>query len=95
MQQSDVDQFRTLEVPAQKLFINGKWVEGCGKPFVTTSPINGHKLALISTANSQDVDDAVQAARISFDSGIWSRSPLGFRKKVMLKIADLLQEIIP
>ncbi len=92
MQQSDVDQFRTLEVPAQKLFINGKWVEGCGKPFVTTSPINGHKLALISTANSQDVDDAVQAARISFDSGIWSRSPLGFRKKVMLKIADLLQE---
>ena len=46
MQQSDVDQFRTLEVPAQKLFINGKWVEGCGKPFVTTSPINGHKLVM-------------------------------------------------
>ena len=92
MQQSDIDLYRNIEIPDQKLLINGQWVDGRGTPFITTSPINGRPLATVATASVDDVNDAVAAARASFDSGIWSRASLGFRKSVLTKIAEGLEQ---
>ena len=86
--QKTIDKLRHLPVAPQKLLINGGWCNGRGGDFPAISPIDGQELAILSTANAADVNAAVVAARISFESGVWSRSSPAFRKKILLKIAE-------
>ena len=45
------------------LFINGEFVDGHGTPFSTISPATEKTIATIASANDEDVDRAVAAAR--------------------------------
>ena len=38
-----------------------------------------------------DVDDAVQAAKVAFEDGAWSRAKPEFRRKVLFRAADLME----
>ncbi len=49
------------------LFIDGEFVKGHGKPFLTVAPATEEKIAEIANANSKDVDAAVAAARRAYD----------------------------
>jgi 4-(gamma-glutamylamino)butanal dehydrogenase len=93
MNQADIDLLRHNPVPSRQLFIAGKWsgAEG-GAVLEALSPLNGKKLADISEASSADVDRAVKAARKSFASGVWSRAAPAERKKVLFKIAALIEK---
>ncbi len=55
------------------------------------SPIDGKKLTTISDASAQDVDLAVKAARTAFEKGSWSKAAPGERKKVLLRVAELIE----
>ena len=88
--QQQIDALRHLELPQQKLLINGEWRAGHGETFASISPIDGQKLSTLALATAEDVDLAVRAARTSFASGVWSKSAPAQRKQVLHKIADLL-----
>ncbi len=73
------------------LFIDGEFVEGHGTPFQTISPASEQRIAMISSADSTDVDAAVAAARRAYQR-TWSRMSGRDRGKYLFRIARLLQE---
>jgi aldehyde dehydrogenase (NAD+) len=73
------------------LFINGEFVDGHGTPFSTISPATEKKIATIASANDEDVDRAVAAARRAYDK-TWSRMSGADRGKYLFRIARLVQE---
>ncbi|MDA9009371.1 aldehyde dehydrogenase [Alphaproteobacteria bacterium] len=91
MQQADIDLLRGKVIPAQGHFINGKW---CApkETLEITSPIDGKALTTIGRAVDEEVEDAVASARIAFDDGRWSRMAPAGRKKVLHRIADLIEQ---
>jgi gamma-glutamyl-gamma-aminobutyraldehyde dehydrogenase len=75
-----------------KAFMDGKFVGAeSGKTFTTENPATGKALAEIAACDATDVDRAAKSARKSFESGVWSRTKPGDRKRVLLRFADLLE----
>ncbi len=63
-----------------------------GKTFETLNPANEEVLALVAEGDKADVDEAVKHARKAFEQGPWaSMNPHG-RTRIMLKIADLIEQ---
>lgn len=74
-----------------KLYINGQWFESNGgKVMATYNPSTGEKLADFIDASYADVDAAVQAAQEAFKT--WKLVGVEERSKLLLKIADLIDE---
>nr|WP_277349834.1 aldehyde dehydrogenase [Planosporangium thailandense] len=79
--------------PSTGLYIDGSFVDAAdGATFVTTSPRDGTDLAWVAAAGEADVDRAVRAARTAFDDGRWAGASPRHRKKVLLRLADLMRE---
>ncbi|WP_343231115.1 aldehyde dehydrogenase [Thalassovita aquimarina] len=53
--------------------------------------MDGQKLTTIGNASKADVDRAVASARAAFEDGRWSRMAPAARKKVLHKIADIIE----
>ena len=91
--QDKIDQLRALPVPPQSLFIDGAWrAASSGATMEVVSPIDGSILTMIADAGADDVDLAVTAARAAFEKGTWSKAAPAERKKVLLRIADLIEK---
>jgi len=74
-------------------FIGGRYVPAAsGATFDCVSPIDGRLLAPVASTDAADVDLAVAAARRAFDSGVWSRRAPRERKKVLLRLAQLIEQ---
>jgi 4-guanidinobutyraldehyde dehydrogenase/NAD-dependent aldehyde dehydrogenase len=83
---------RKINFPS-KIFINGKYKESItGKSFNNISPIDGKIINSVSFSQKEDVDMAVKVARKIFEKGNWSNSDPSFRKKILLKFAELLEK---
>jgi gamma-glutamyl-gamma-aminobutyraldehyde dehydrogenase len=92
MKQEPIDALRHQPVPDQGLLIDGQWAAAsAGQTLPVVSPIDGQQLCTIAAAGGADVDRAVQAARRSFESGVWSRMAPAERKKVLHRIADRIE----
>ncbi|UWQ15824.1 aldehyde dehydrogenase [Aliiroseovarius sp. M344] len=87
-----MNELRSHPVAPQKLYIDGAWEDGSGETQDVLSPIDGSTLTTLVRASAQDVDRAVAAARRAFDDGRWSRAAPAHRKKVLHKLADLIEE---
>ncbi len=90
--QSDIDALRHQPIGEQKLLINGEWVAGGAEPMAVISPIDGKNIAYIMIATEQDVDKAVAMARDCFVKKSWAGMRPSARKKILLKIADLIEK---
>ena len=77
-----------------QMLINNEWVEATtGKTFETINPATEEKIADLQEGGAKDVDRAVQAARRAFDHGPWYKKMSGAdRRKVLLRLADLIEE---
>ncbi|CAK9329514.1 unnamed protein product [Citrullus colocynthis] len=76
-----------------KLFINGQFVDSIsGKTFETIDPRTEEVITTIAAGDKQDVDLAVKAAREAFDHGPWPRMSGAERGRIMMKLADLIDE---
>ena len=76
-----------------RLLIDGQWVEASGaQRFDVINPSTGETLADEGLANAADVDLAVQAARRAFEQGPWGRMRPADRTRLLLKLADLLEQ---
>jgi len=74
-----------------RMFVNGKFVDGRGDDLKTLNPATAEPLAVVSTASSDDVDEAVAAARTAYE-GTWSRLSGAERGKYLFRIARGIAE---
>ena len=89
----DLEVATFLRSQPKKLFIGGKWVEAAsGKTFETRDPATEDLLAKLAEAGAEDVDRAVDAARRSFDRGVWRELPPAERAKVLWQVGDMIEE---
>ena len=95
IKQEDINKHRYSIIPNQNLLIGENWVSSkSGKTQSIISPIDGKIISEIQVANNLDVDEAVLSAREVFDKGHWSNMPPLNRKKIMLRIAEIIEEKI-
>lgn len=74
-----------------KLFIDGKWVDAKdSKTFNSYCPADGELLSTCAEAGEEDVDLAVKSAWKAFED--WKNVSVEKRSKLLLKIADLIEE---
>ncbi|WP_280552384.1 aldehyde dehydrogenase [Halomonas sp. 25-S5] len=79
----------TLE---SRAFIDDAFVDAeSGETFDTLNPATGERLARVASCDGPDAEKAVGYARAAFDGGAWSRLAPGRRKKVLLRLADLME----
>ncbi|MBB1489622.1 aldehyde dehydrogenase [Oceanospirillum sediminis] len=73
-------------------WINGQFVDAeSGETFECINPTNEQKLADVSSCDQADADIAVAHAREVYRSGVWSEMAPAQRKRVLLKLADLME----
>ena len=82
---------KALDLPAHH-HIDGADEPGNGAAFAVVSPRDGQLLTQVADAGQAEVDHAVAAARRAFDSGPWPRMAPAERGRILLRMADLLEE---
>ena len=93
LRQADIDELRHNPVAPRKLLINGSFQPSeSGEELTILSPIDGSELTTIASGGQADVDNAVAAARKSFESGTWSNASPAERKKVLFRVAELIED---
>ncbi|MBT8440851.1 MAG: aldehyde dehydrogenase [Gammaproteobacteria bacterium] len=73
-------------------FINGTWArasEGAHE-IPVVYPGDERRVSTLIEADADEVDRAVRAARNAFDGGAWSKASVEDRKRVLLRIRDLV-----
>jgi aldehyde dehydrogenase (NAD+) len=75
-----------------RLLIDGQWVDG-SKHFETINPATEEVLTRVAEASAADVDQAVQAARRTFEdrNGPWRKLSASERGRLLWKLADLVE----
>jgi alpha-ketoglutaric semialdehyde dehydrogenase len=70
-------------------FIGGKWTPSrSGKTFETRNPATGDVITQCADSNTEDMNDAVTAAREAFES--WHRLPAPRRGELLYRVAERL-----
>ncbi|XP_028774063.1 aldehyde dehydrogenase family 2 member C4-like [Neltuma alba] len=83
----------TPTIKFTKLFINGQFLDSIsGRAFETVDPRTEEVITEVAEGTEEDVDLAVKAARVAFDSGPWPRMTGSERAKIMMRWADLIEE---
>ncbi|MER8010822.1 aldehyde dehydrogenase [Streptomyces sp. NPDC094149] len=72
--------------------IDGADEFGGGGTFSVVSPRDGQVLAEVADAGAAEVDAAVAAARRAFDHGPWPRLAPAERGRILIRLADLLEQ---
>ena len=77
--------------PRQLAYVDGEYVPAIsGETFRCVSPINGEVVAEVASCDAADVDRAVRGARAAFESGVWSRAAPKDRRRVLARLAELI-----
>ena len=74
-------------------FIGGRFAASrADRTLPTVDPASGRVLAEVSACDESDVDRAVASARSAFAWGHWRRAPIAVRRRVLLRLAELIEE---
>jgi acyl-CoA reductase-like NAD-dependent aldehyde dehydrogenase len=72
-------------------YIGGEWVDSAsGETFESTSPATGEAIGIFPRSNAEDVDRAVDAAKVAFEE--WRLVPAPKRGEILYRFANLLTE---
>ena len=72
-------------------YINGEYVEPISKKWLDNyNPSNGEVYSQIADSNQEDIENAYQAAKEAFPK--WSSTTIDERSKILLRIADLIED---
>src|SRR5450631_2762852 len=75
-----------------QLLIDGRWCDAAsGRRFDTYDPATGNVIARVAEAGTEDIDDAVRAARASLRTRSWVGLSADARARVLWRYADLLE----
>ncbi|HEU5266321.1 MAG TPA: aldehyde dehydrogenase, partial [Jatrophihabitans sp.] len=76
------------------VFVGGRWKRSIdGTDHKVINPATGEVLGNATLAGLGDIDDAVAAARASFDAGVWAARPAVERARVLRAAADYLENL--
>src|SRR5690606_14636912 len=74
-----------------RAFIHGEYTAAAsGETFDCISPVDGRLLGKVASCDLADAERAVQDARATFESGVWSRLAPVKRKEIMIRFAELI-----
>ena len=80
-------------LPPARHFIRGRYVDGkAASSFEVRSPSTGDLLASVPDASPDDVNDAVSAARDSFEMQSWRGKDPSEKERILHRIADLIEQ---
>ncbi|WP_277183108.1 aldehyde dehydrogenase family protein [Caballeronia sp. BR00000012568055] len=83
---------RAFLASPKRMLIDGAWSDAAsGKTLDVINPADGTLLTRVPSADEQDVDLAVKAARRAFDDSDWSRMKPTDRERILLRAADLIE----
>ena len=89
--QQNIAYAATLSFPGQAV-IAGKLVGAAsGESFANHSPRDGAKLNDVAACAAADIDLAVRAARQSFEDGRWRGQSPRHKKKILFRLAELME----
>jgi acyl-CoA reductase-like NAD-dependent aldehyde dehydrogenase len=92
MTQTADDVLTNLSVRSQA-FVDGAYVDAAsGETFDCINPATGRTIASVAACDAEDIDRAVCGARAAFESGVWSRLAPKKRKRVLVRLAELIRE---
>ncbi|KAA0014737.1 aldehyde dehydrogenase [Billgrantia pellis] len=75
-----------------RAFIDDAFVDAAsGDTFESRNPATGEILAQVASCDEPDAERAVAVAREAFAGGEWSRLAPGKRKRILLRLADLME----
>jgi aldehyde dehydrogenase (NAD+) len=75
------------------MLIDGAWVAAAsGQTFACVDPYTEESWGRVPRADAADVDRAVRAARLAFDSGGWPQTPPGRRAALLRRLGQLVEE---
>jgi acyl-CoA reductase-like NAD-dependent aldehyde dehydrogenase len=78
--------------PRSELFIDGAFVPAAsGRTFADIAGRDGSTITDVAEGDAEDVRRAVAAARRSFDDGRWANRSPADRKRVLLRLAELMR----
>ncbi|MHB0774921.1 aldehyde dehydrogenase family protein [Halomonas sp. WWR20] len=77
---------------ASGTFINGKYADNKERNSPVYNPANGEVLNHVALAGEALVDEAVQAAKDTFESKAWRGKSPAERERVLLRFADLVEK---
>jgi acyl-CoA reductase-like NAD-dependent aldehyde dehydrogenase len=87
------DAARSFASGPHRLVIGGDRSEAAdGRTFETLDPATGRTIAEVPYAGDEDVDRAVRTAREAFEDGRWSGIAAAKRTRLMLALADAVEE---
>jgi gamma-glutamyl-gamma-aminobutyraldehyde dehydrogenase len=93
MDQTAIDALRSQSVPARSHLIDGRsQAASTGTQLDVISPIDGQVLTQIAAGTPEDMERAIASARAAFEDGRWSRQAPAARKKVLIKLAELIEK---
>lgn len=79
--------------PRNGVFVDGGFHDArSGATFDCVNPATGAFITAVASGDAADVDAAVRSARTTFERGEWSRAAIADRKRVLLRLAELLDE---
>ncbi len=89
---ADIQAAAGLRTPIRhQLYIDGRFVDAAsGETLASLNPHDNSTIADVALAGREDVDRAVAAARRAFPA--WSRMAAADRGRVLLKLADLIEQ---
>lgn len=76
---------------------NGVYLDGKGRrggslePHSIVNPSTGSNLCQLFHGTAQDMDEAAQSAKSSFDDGRWRLKPPAEKTKILLRVAELIE----
>lgn len=78
---------------ALKMYINGEWRDSQNKETRNIfNPATGEVIAQAAEGTIEDVKEAIQIAKSTFESGTWSQTPPAERAAYLFKIAEKIEE---
>ena len=90
--QKTIADYQDRIIPVQQHFIDGSQQKSqSGAVIDVISPRNGELLTTLADGCEADINRAVASAKKTFEQGVWSNSAPSERKKVLIRLAELIE----
>jgi betaine-aldehyde dehydrogenase len=75
------------------MYVGGKWVDSeSGEKFDVVNPATEEVIGKVPKGTKNDVGEAIDVARTTFDKGTWSEKTPAERSTLLWKLADLVEQ---
>jgi gamma-glutamyl-gamma-aminobutyraldehyde dehydrogenase len=92
LRQDAIDAVRGQTLAPRGHFIDGQSITSdSGEVLDIISPIDGATITSIAAGSKVDMDRAITSARAAFEDGRWSKMAPAQRKRVLIKLAELIE----